>query len=66
MADPLSRKRVERLRESRKAAGEVETTVWIPSIVKKAIDQHVASGAFPSRRAAINHALERVFVNAEK
>lgn len=66
MTDHKNRNRVAKLRQERRSKGLCETNVWLPQIVRAAIDQAVQSGEFPSRRIAITHALERVFVNEEK
>lgn len=62
MADPLSQKRVKRLREARRASGLRETNVWVPEQVAQSIDRAVEEGRFPNRRLAIIHALEQTFV----
>ncbi|KMO36366.1 hypothetical protein VQ02_15500 [Methylobacterium variabile] len=61
MADTPSQ-RVKKLREARKASGELETNVWVPAQVQQAIDAAVREGRFPNRRLAIIHALEQAFV----
>lgn len=65
MADVLSRKRVQRLREARRQRGLKETNVWLGKEVDEAIDHAVENGLFPSRQVAITHALETVFIRKE-
>ena len=61
MPNMASQARVKRLREQRKASGEVETNVWVPAKLRSAIDRAVEAGKFPNRRLAIVHALEATF-----
>jgi hypothetical protein len=61
MPDPLSRQRVQRLRQARKEQGYRETNVWLTKEVDQKIDDAVARGRFPSRRVAITHALATFF-----
>jgi hypothetical protein len=61
MPDMQSQARVKRLRDARKASGEVETNVWVPAPVREAIDEAVKAGRFPNRRTAIVHALKVAF-----
>jgi len=65
MADAASRKRTQRLRQTRRERGDRETNVWLPREIGNAIDQAVESGHFPSRQVAITHALEAAFVRKE-
>lgn len=65
MADPKNRERLARHREARRASGLKETNIWMPEAIQAAIDREVANGAYPSRRAAIIHALERFFTEPE-
>ena len=46
MTDPLSRQRVQRLRQTRKERGFRETNVWLTKEVDQQIDDAVARGAF--------------------
>jgi len=61
MPDPLSRQRVQRLRQARKDRGYRETNVWLTTEVDQKINEAVAKGHFPSRRVAITHALATYF-----
>lgn len=61
MPNMASQARVKRMREQRKASGDVETNVWVPARLKAAIDRAVEAGKFPNRRLAIVHALECAF-----
>jgi hypothetical protein len=61
MPDPLSRQRVQRLRQARKEQGFRETNVWLTKEVDQKIEDAVAKGQFPSRRVAITHALATFF-----
>lgn len=65
MPDPLSQRRVKRMREARKASGERETNVWVPAAVDQAINEAVEAGKFPNRRLAIIHALQRTFTESQ-
>jgi hypothetical protein len=65
MPDEKTRSRVKRLRRSRRARGECETNVWLPAETRLAIDRAVNAGEYPSRRLAIAHALEKVFLTKE-
>ncbi len=65
MADAASRKRAQRLRQTRRERGDRETNVWLPREIGNAIDQAVESGRYPSRQVAITHALEAAFVQKE-
>ncbi len=65
MADAASRKRAQRLRQTRRERGDRETNVWLPREIGTAIDEAVESGLFPSRQVAITHALEAAFVRKE-
>lgn len=66
MPDVRSQARVKRLRESRRASGEVETNVWLPAAVREAIDAAVKAGRFPNRRTAIVHALQSTFAEMKQ
>jgi len=66
MPNMASQARVKRLREQRKASGEVETNVWVPAHLRTAIDQAVEAGKFPNRRLAIVHALEVAFAETKQ
>ena len=61
MADAASRKRAQRLRQTRRERGDRETNVWLPREIGTAIDEAVDSGLFPSRQVAITHALATFF-----
>lgn len=62
MTDPLNRRRVQRLRESRRSQGLKEASVWLDKSIDTAIAQAVERGCYPSRQAAMSAALELVFV----
>ena len=64
--DPLTRQRVQRLRQARRERGDREMNVWVSKLVGHAIDEAVASGRFPSRQVAIAHALEATFFERSK
>lgn len=66
MPNMASQARVKRLREQRKACGELETNVWVPAHVRQAIDRAVEAGKFPNRRLAIVHALESAFAETKQ
>ena len=66
MADAASRKRAQRLRQTRRERGDRETNVWLPREIGIAIDEAVERGLFPSRQVAITQALEAVFVRKER
>jgi hypothetical protein len=65
MADEASRKRTQRLRQTRRERGDRETNIWLPRELGAAIDQAVASGRYPSRQVAITRALEAAFFRKE-
>src|SRR5918993_2223081 len=65
MADAASRKRAQRLRQTRRERGDRETNVWLPREIGTAIDEAVDSGLFPSRQVAITHALAAIFIRKE-
>lgn len=46
----------------KRARGYHETTVFVHENVRKAIDQAVASGQFKTRRAAMERAIEAMFL----
>jgi hypothetical protein len=66
MPNMASQARVRKVREARRASGEVETNVWVPAHLKLAIDRAVQAGKFPNRRLAIVHALECAFAENGK
>jgi len=66
MADAASRKRAQRLRQTRRERGDRETNVWLPQEIGTAIDEAVDSGLFPSRQVAITHALAAIFIREER
>jgi hypothetical protein len=66
MADAASRKRAQRLRQTRRERGDRETNVWLPREIGTAIDEAVDSGLFPSRQVAITHALAAIFIRKER
>ena len=45
--------------------GYHETTVFVHEAVRKAINDAVASGQFKTRRAAMEHAIEAMFLKGE-
>ena len=65
MADEMSRKRAQRLRQVRRERGDREMNIWVSQLVGAAIDEAVGRGQYPSRQVAIAHALEAVFVRKE-
>jgi hypothetical protein len=65
MADELTRKRIQRLRQSRRERGFKEANIWLEREIDAAIDHAVESGRFPSRQVAITHALATVFIERD-
>jgi hypothetical protein len=65
MSDLKSQERVKRLRKTRAKGGLTETNVWIPQVVRTAIEQAVQQGQYPSKRVAITSALEKQFLSKE-
>lgn len=65
MADAASRRRTQRLRQTRRERGDRETNIWLPRDLGCAIDKAVEDGIFPSRQVAITQALEAVFLRKE-
>ena len=66
MADSASRKRTQRLRQTRRERGDRETNIWLPQEIGAAIDRAVESGRYPSRQVAITRALEAIFIREER
>jgi Protein of unknown function (DUF3018) len=62
MADQLNRQRVQRHRQTRRAKGLKEATVWVDQTVTAAIDQAVEGGLYPSRQAAMSAAIQQAFM----
>ena len=66
MADAASRKRAQRLRQTRRERGDRETNIWLSREIGNAIDEAVESGLFPSRQIAITRALEAIFIRKDR
>ena len=49
----------------KRARGYHETTVFVHEVVRKAIDEAVASGQFKTRRAAMERAIEAMFLKGD-
>ena len=50
------------IRKRQREAGFVETTVFVHERVRDAIDSAIAEGRFKSRRAAMEYAIQSVFL----
>ncbi|MGO4572652.1 antitoxin MazE-like protein [Microvirga sp. 2TAF3] len=61
MSDHLNRQRVHRHRQTRRAKGLKEATVWVDEAVTSAIDRAVEGGLYPSRQAAMSAAIQQAF-----
>jgi hypothetical protein len=61
MPDNTSRERIQRHRQTRRAQGLKEATVWLDQSVNTVIDEAVERGLYPSRQAAMSTAIRSFF-----
>lgn len=65
MPDPKSAERAKRFRRERRARGDREMNIWVPTAVIAGLEEALAQGRFKTRQDAIQAALVAAFVREE-